>query len=134
MSIAQKVIRWVLGIVAGGVVYTAVQYILPKLESGVSAISPMVLVLNTALLATAAGFIVGAFITPRAQLPQARRYFFALGMLTPIGRAVWDYAHTGSMHHNYLLMIAGAFSGGMLGAFVMLMPKPQRQAQPRRFG
>lgn len=128
----QKLIRWGIAVVVAAVVYVIIQKVVPSLEGGISAISPMVLTLNTSLLATAAGVILGGFLVPRAHLPLARKVFFALGILAPIGLAVWDYFH-GGLSRNYLGMLGGAFAGGMVGLFILILPKPQRQVQPRRF-
>ena len=133
MSKTAIAIRWGVAVVVAAIVYAVVITIVPMLEGNVKAISPTVLVLNSSLLATAAGVIAGGFLVPRAQIRIARRYFPVLGVLTPIGRAVWDFAFTGGMHHNYLMLLAGAFAGAMLGVFILIMPKPPRQAQPRRF-
>ncbi len=133
MSIIQKLIRWGVALVAAAVVYYIVLRLVPMAESGVSAISPTVLVLNTVLLSTAAGVIVAGFLVPREHIARARKYLFILGMLVPIARAVWDFAHTGGMNHDYLAMLGGAFAGGMIGLFILILPKPQRQVQPRRF-
>ncbi len=127
-------VRWGIALVVAAIVYVVVIRVVPMVEGNVKAISPTVLELNTSLLATAAGLIAGAFAAPRIHISLARRYFFILGMLLPIGRAAWDFTHGGAFHHSYLLMLAGAFAGGMLGLFVMILPKPPRRAQPRRFG
>jgi hypothetical protein len=52
----------------------------------------------------------------------------------PIGRAVYEFLTVHIMTHDYLAMLGGAFAGGMVGLFVMILPKGARAPQPRRFG
>ncbi len=133
MSRMQRVIRWVIALVVAAVLYFVVSKVIPMVEGGVSVISPLVLVLNTALLATAVSISVAGFVVPREHIVSARKILFVLGMLAPIGLAVWDFFHAAGLHRNYLAMLGGAFSGGMIAMFVLILPKPQRQVQKRRF-
>lgn len=125
--------RWVVALAAAAVAYVIVALVLPALEKGVPGISPTVQVLNISLLATAAGLIAGSFAAPRDHLRFARRSFFWIGLFVPIGRAVYEYLTVHAITHNYLAMLGGAFAGGMLGIFVMILPKGARTPQPRRF-
>lgn len=126
--------RWVAALAAAAVAYVIVTLALPALEKGVPGISPTVQALNISLLATAAGLIAGSFAAPRGHLRLARRSFFWIGLLVPIGRAVYEYLTVHLMTHDYLAMLGGAFAGGMVGLFVMILPKGARAPQPRRFG
>jgi len=133
MSKNMQIARWAMGVAAAVVAYVIVLVVIPPLEKGVPGISPMVLALNSTLLATAAAVIVGGFTIPREHLPFARRFFFFSGMLAPIGRAKYEFLHFHTISHDYLAMIGGAFAGGMLGLFILIVPKPERARQPRRF-
>lgn len=125
--------RWVAALAAAVIAYVIVTLVLPALEKGVPGISPTVQALNISLLATAAGLIAGSFAAPREHLRLARRSLFWIGMLTPVGRAVYEFLTIHTMTQNYLAMLGGAFAGGMLGLFVMILPKGARAPQPRRF-
>lgn len=125
--------RWVVALAAAAAAYVIVTLALPALEKGVPGISPTVQALNISLLATAAGLIAGSFTAPREHLRLARRSFFWLGLLTPLGCGVYEFFTAHMMTHDYLAMLGGAFAGGMLGLFVMILPKGARAPQPRRF-
>lgn len=125
--------RWVAALLAAAIAYVAVTLILPAVEKGVPGISPTVQALNISLLATAAGLIAGSFAAPRQHIRFARRSFFWIGLLVPIGRGAYEILATHAVTHNYLAMLGGAFAGGMLGLFVMILPKGARAPQPRRF-
>ena len=125
--------RWIAALVAAAVAYVIVLTVVPPLERGVPGISPTVLALNSTLLATAAGLIGGSFTAPREHLRFARRSFFWIGLLTPIGRAVYEFLSSHALTHDYLAMLGGAFAGGMLGIFVMILRPQARAPRPRRF-
>ena len=134
MSNIAAAIRWGIALIAAVVAYLVVIMIVPMLERNVSAISPSVLILNSTLLASAAGVGLGAVLAPRAHIRLARITLFWIAMLVPLGNAAWAVTHGHAITMNYLLMLAGAFAGGMLGVFIGIMPKPPRPARPRRFG
>jgi hypothetical protein len=133
MSMNMRIARWVGGSAAAVVVYAIVIWLLPQIEGGVPGLSPRLVVLNATLLATAAAVSVGGLTIPRNDISFARKFFFFAGLLTPIGRAVYEFLRFHTISHDYLAMLGGAFAGGMLGLFILILPKPEKARQPRRF-